>query len=80
MIWLIDLPTGTAQKVTFPRAFSEGGTYSVAYAIDGALLISGTFEGSGWVPLRRNDPATGGTEEIRVGGWSSVYRGGSISS
>jgi hypothetical protein len=35
-IWLVDLTAGTAQKVTFPRAFMEGGTYSVAYANDGA--------------------------------------------
>ncbi|HXU46389.1 MAG TPA: Ig-like domain-containing protein [Thermoanaerobaculia bacterium] len=65
-IWLVDLTTGTAAKVTFPRAFSEGGTFSVAYANDGAVLVSSTFEGSGWVPLRRYDPASGQTTVLPV--------------
>src|SRR5262249_25431080 len=61
-IHLIDLTTGTNRTAFFPRAFYEGGTYSVAYGIDGAILVSGTFEGSGWVPLRLYDPAT---EDVR---------------
>ncbi len=71
-VWLIDLPTGTAQKVTFPRAFGEGGTFSPAFAEDGALLLSGTYEGSGWVPLRRYDPATGSTTILPVPPFNDV--------
>ncbi|HXU34381.1 MAG TPA: Ig-like domain-containing protein [Thermoanaerobaculia bacterium] len=71
-VWLIDLPTGTAQKVTFPRAFGEGGTFSPAFANDGALLISGTYEGSGWVPLRRYNPATGNTTILPVPPFNDV--------
>jgi len=55
-IHLIDLTNGHSKKVLFPRDFSEGGTFSVAYGSDGAILVSSTFEGSGWVPLRRYDP------------------------
>jgi hypothetical protein len=31
----------------------------VAFAADGALLVTSRFNGSGWVPMRRLDPATG---------------------
>jgi PKD repeat protein len=65
-IWLIDLSTGAADRISFPRAFEEGGTWSVAYGNDGAVLVTGTFEGSGFVPLRRYDPATGATTVVPV--------------
>ena len=58
-IHLVDLPTGQSQMVSFPRGFGEGGTFTVAFANDGRLLITSTYEGSGWVQLRRYDPATG---------------------
>jgi uncharacterized repeat protein (TIGR01451 family) len=58
-VYLVDLPTGTNQQVRFPLAFNEGGTYAVAFGSDGAVIISSKFRGSGWVPLRRYDPATG---------------------
>lgn len=57
-IHLVNLDSGASTKVLIPRAFMEGGTFTVAYGSDGALLISSTFEGSGWVPLRRYDPST----------------------
>ena len=63
-IHLVDLQTGLSRKATFPRAFMEGGTFTVAFGNDGAVLVTSTFEGSGWVPLRRYDPATGGTTQI----------------
>ena len=60
-VWVdeINLNTGAAKKDYFDRAFYEGGTYSVAFGKDGSLLTTSTFQGSGWVPLRRYDPATG---------------------
>ncbi|HEY9050001.1 MAG TPA: hypothetical protein VIQ03_00565, partial [Gammaproteobacteria bacterium] len=59
-VWvhLIDLNSDVSRKVIFPRAFYEGGTFTVSFGADGALLISSTFEGSGWVPLRKYDPAS----------------------
>jgi hypothetical protein len=55
----IDLLTGMSERIYFPRAFGEGGTFTVAFGADGTALVSSTFEGSGWVPLRRYDPVTG---------------------
>lgn len=65
-IHLVHLETDEVEDVTFTRGFGEGGTYTVAFGGDGAVLISGTYEGSGWVPLRRYDPATGETRTIRT--------------
>jgi hypothetical protein len=60
-IWVhvVDLRTGASSKVNFPRYSLEGGTFTVAYGQDNHVLITSTFEGSGWIPLRRLNPATG---------------------
>ena len=58
-VWVVDLGTGAANKATTPRAFGEGGTFTVAFGADNNVLVTSTYEGSGWVPLRRFDPATG---------------------
>ncbi|HEX8091069.1 MAG TPA: Ig-like domain-containing protein, partial [Blastocatellia bacterium] len=65
-VWVhvIDLQTGASRKALFPRAFLEGGTYSVAFGNDETVLITSTFEGSGWVPMRRYNPRTNGWSEI----------------
>ncbi|HWT00723.1 MAG TPA: Ig-like domain-containing protein [Pyrinomonadaceae bacterium] len=63
-IHLVDLTTGVSRKVTFPRAFGEGGTFTVAFAGDGAVLTTSIYEGSGWVPMRRYDPATGASSVV----------------
>ncbi len=63
-IHLVDTATGVAETVRFPLAFYEGGTYMVAWALDGRILVTSTFNGSGWVPLRRHDPTSGVTETI----------------
>lgn len=58
-IHLVDLNTSTSQRVTYPLAFYEGGSWTVAYGSDGKLLVTTTFLGSGWVPLRSYDPING---------------------
>jgi hypothetical protein len=63
-IHLVDLNSGVSRKVTFPRASYEGGTFTVAFAGDGAVVVTSTVEGSGWVPMRRHDPATGATSVL----------------
>ncbi|HLP75944.1 MAG TPA: PQQ-binding-like beta-propeller repeat protein, partial [Candidatus Paceibacterota bacterium] len=63
-IHLVDLNTQASQRAFFPRAFGEGGTYTVSWGADGAVLVSGTYEGSGWVPLRRYNPANGEIQEV----------------
>jgi len=57
-IHLIDLNTNSVTQAHFIPEPYEGGSYSVAYGADGMLLITSTFNGSGWVPLRRYDPTT----------------------
>lgn len=65
-VWVhvIDLQAGSSRKAMFPRAFFEGGTYSVAFGNDETVLITSTFEGSGWVPMRRYNPRTNDWSEI----------------
>jgi WD40 repeat protein len=63
-IHLVDLNTGQDSQVFFSRAFGEGGTFTVAYAGDGTIFISSTFEGSGWVPLRRYNPVSDTTTTL----------------
>jgi hypothetical protein len=63
-VHLVDLRTGLDQALDFPVSFLETGTYSVAFGLDGSLLVTSSFGGSGWVPLRRYDPLTGLTEVI----------------
>jgi DNA-binding beta-propeller fold protein YncE len=50
---IINLRTLTAQRVSFDLDFMEGGTYTAAFDGLGNILVSSTFEGSGWVPLRK---------------------------
>ncbi len=62
-VHLVNLDTLSDNKVTVPLAsiygyIEEVGTFSVAYAYDGTLLTTSQFPGSGWVPLRKLDPAT----------------------
>jgi hypothetical protein len=46
-----------------PRAFIpfslEGGTFMPSWTSDNKLLITGTFNGSGWVPMREFEPFNG---------------------
>jgi uncharacterized repeat protein (TIGR01451 family) len=58
-VYVVDLPSGAVRQADFPRAAYEGGTYAVAFGNDGAAVITSTFLGSGWVPMRRYDPVSG---------------------
>lgn len=68
-VWVhvIDLVTEQSRKATFPIAFGESGTYAVAFGGDGAALITSRYAGSGWVPLRRYDPASNTTTTVSGG-------------
>ncbi|TAN40464.1 MAG: hypothetical protein EPN25_07595, partial [Nitrospirae bacterium] len=54
-IHLIDLGTGTSQKLYMDKAFGESGTYAIAFGSDGRVYSSSEFAGSGWVPFRQID-------------------------
>lgn len=61
---IVDLSTKASTRVAFQRAFGEGSTYTTAFDGSNGLLVSSTFEGSGWVPLRRYDLGTKQTLEL----------------
>jgi hypothetical protein len=63
-VWLVNLNTGAAWKQTFPRAFYEGGTFTVAFGNDGSVVVTSYFEGSGSVPMRRFHPAMPGSAGV----------------
>ena len=67
-IHLVDLQTDTIKPdITFaPYISGEGGTFTVAFGNDGALLSTSTYNGSGWAPLRRIDPNTGAVTIIKT--------------
>lgn len=63
-IHIVNLVTLATQKITFPQALSEAGTFTAAYASDGSILVSSKYAGSGPVPLRRYVPSTGVTTQL----------------
>jgi len=64
-IHLVDLPTETIKPdLAFNPASGEGGSFTVAFGNDGALLVTTDYNGSGWTPLRRVDPRTGAVSII----------------
>jgi hypothetical protein len=63
-VYVVNLSSGTSQKAEFPLAFSEAGSWAVAFGNDGAVLITSAFQGSGWVPMRRFNPATGDVKTV----------------
>ncbi len=63
-IYLINLNTDEIQKIIFNSVPYEGGTFTVAFGKDNTLLVSSSFNGSGWVPLRKYDPATGISSDL----------------
>jgi hypothetical protein len=59
-VFLIDLAeAGVPVPVSWPAAFGESGSFMVAWSANDYPTISGSYNGSGWVPLRRYDPNTG---------------------
>src|SRR6185503_13906067 len=63
-VYLVDLVTLAVKKISFTLDFYEGGTFTAAYGSDGSILVTSTFLGSGWVPLRRLVPETGEVTEL----------------
>lgn len=61
---VVTLKTGKSKRVSFPLESGEGGSYTVAYDAQGQLLVTTSYEGSGWTPLRKYDPATGLTVKL----------------
>ena len=70
-LWVnfVDLATGNIRRRFFPKEFSEAGSYSVAYAADGALLITSNF-------MRRLDRAGRATILTEVGPYTMLSASG----
>ena len=58
-IHVIDLTTGNCQKINFTLGYYEGGTCSVVFADNSTVLLTSDFNGSGSVPWRKVNLATG---------------------
>jgi 5-hydroxyisourate hydrolase-like protein (transthyretin family) len=63
-IHLVDLDTGDVDVRQLWRDYGETGTWMVAWDANGLLLVTSQLSGSGWTPLRRYDPDTGGFTEL----------------
>jgi len=57
-VHLVNLETGKDAPASFTAEMMESGTFSVAFGADSQLWISSSCKGSGWVPLRKYNPAT----------------------
>ncbi len=64
-VYVVNLQTEQLSQQLFPRSFMEGGTFTVAYGSADTVLITSTFEGSGWIPLRKLNPTTGQWSQLR---------------
>ena len=59
MLHLVNLDTLTDSPATvLASTYGEYGLFDVHYAHDGTLLVTASYGGSGWVPLRHFDPTT----------------------
>jgi hypothetical protein len=59
-VHLVDLDSLTQRTVSVATPDSyEGGTYTAVYDANGKIYTTSTYNGSGWVEMRRLDPATG---------------------
>jgi len=59
-IHVIDLLTETSEAISGAPYY----TWTVAFGNDGKALITSRYPGSGWMPLARYDPATGGITQF----------------
>lgn len=60
-VWvhLIQLDTLAQSRLVAPKAFYEDGTWTAVFGGDGTLFVTSRFAGSGWVPMRRFNVASG---------------------
>lgn len=59
-VHLVDLDSLSHQKATVATPdYMEGNTFVAVYDANGQIYTTSSFNGSGWVQMRRLDPATG---------------------
>jgi hypothetical protein len=59
MFQRLDLQTRAVKNITYAHVPSETGAWGVAITPSGSAIGTTIFYGSGWVPVRQIDPATG---------------------
>lgn len=64
-VHLVDIGSGTARSIEFPLEFAETGTFMPLFLDASNALVTSSFGGSGWVPLRRVDLSSGAFEMLR---------------
>ncbi|HTV18576.1 MAG TPA: EB domain-containing protein [Polyangiaceae bacterium] len=64
-VHLVDVATGAARRLEFPLDFMEVGTFMPVFLDATSALVTSSFAGSGWVPLRRVDLSSGAFEVLR---------------
>ncbi|RYZ36906.1 MAG: WD40 repeat domain-containing protein [Myxococcaceae bacterium] len=63
-IHLIDLKTGTSRRIEFELEHGEAGTFTALFISNTEVLVTSSYNGSGGVPLRKVDLATGAVTSI----------------
>lgn len=63
-VHLVNLGSGQDTVMSAAAHDYEGGTHEVAYTREGNLIVSSTYLGSGWVPLRKLDVSSGTFAEL----------------
>jgi hypothetical protein len=64
-VWLVDLETEVARQAFLPTsAYYETGTFSAVFGADGKVYTTSSCSCSGWMPMRKLDPATGAWTEL----------------
>jgi hypothetical protein len=56
-IHLVDLQTGESKRVVY-KSKGERGTFAVAFSGNDTVLVTSSFDGSGWVPMRKYNLST----------------------
>jgi hypothetical protein len=71
-IHLVDLQTGKDSPASFTASFQESGTFSVAFGADEQIWISSSMNGSGFLPMRKYNPATHGVQKLQLVGQDTM--------
>lgn len=61
---LIDIDSGEVDTLDFELEDGEGGMFTALFISDDEVLATSTYQGSGWVPLRRVDLVSGEAEIV----------------
>lgn len=74
-VHVVDLETEESQRIGVPNSNGDDGTYMATFADDDTLLMSASFPGSGFPPVRRVNLRTGVVGSLSLSGeWAMFAR------